>query len=91
MTDLDRLFSPKRHLAVIPSISDSLTAVVTLYDFQAVVRIAKKAITQRNNVMKFAGIYPCNDDTIGSLGTYCGLSNEELVEAAMIIEENAQS
>lgn len=48
MTDLDRLFSPKRHLVVIPSISDSLTAVVTLYDFMEVVKLAIKVINERD-------------------------------------------
>ena len=51
MTDLDRLFSPKRHLVVIPSISDSLTAVVTLYDFMEVVNLAIKMIIEHDQLM----------------------------------------
>ena len=68
MTDLNRLFNPKRHFVVIPSISDSLTAVVTLYDFMEVVKLAIKVINERDQLM-----------------------NDHLEEAAMIIEENAQS
>jgi len=51
MTDLNRLFNPKRHFVVIPSISDSLTAVVTLYDFMEVVKLAVKVIKERDQLM----------------------------------------